>query len=90
MRRIDNKFHIEGGSIFSKTGREVPIGRPLFLFDAADRLAAGVLRAYRSMCEADGCTPEHLHGVDEMIIEFEKFRHDHPELMKQPGSTRGK
>ena len=91
MRKIDGKFRIEGEKIISSSGnREIPVGEPLFLLRAKDRNAIATLTAYRKLCIADSCFPEHLEGIDAAITAFATFSEHHPELMKQPGSTRGK
>lgn len=89
MKRIDNKHHMEGEQIV-KTGNGVPIpdDEPVILFRGRDRLALPVLRFYRDLCVADGCTDFQLNSLDGMIRAFEEFAATSP-TMKQPGITRG-
>jgi hypothetical protein len=91
LRPIDPKYHVSvsGEIIKTSNGAPIPAGEPLILFRARDYLSLPLLRAYREMSVADGCTEYHLAGIDNRIAEFERFAHEHPELMKQPGSTRG-
>lgn len=91
MTRIDNKHHIEGERII-KTTNSVPIDlekEPVILFRGRDRLALPMLRYYRELCVADGCTDFQLTSTDDMIRRFEEFSTQSP-TMKQPGCTRGK
>jgi hypothetical protein len=32
----------------------------------------------------------HVAGIDKCLAAFEKFKTEHPERMKQPGTTRGR
>ncbi len=89
MRKIDSKFHIESDQIISTTGRTIPEDEPLFLLRARDYLALPLLKHYRELCVADGCTEYHLTGIDEVIQSFERFAQEHAERLKQPGITRG-
>lgn len=73
----------------AKTGEPIPDDEPWFLLRARDHLAIQLLRAYRDMAIADGCTSFHLQGINERIATFEHFAIQHPERMKQPGCTRG-
>ncbi len=97
-RRIDGKHSVEVREWDSGTTLEivnlqgVPIStdEPLFLLRARDRLAVEALLHYREVSLADGCTDFHMGAVDERIKAFRQFSGSHPELMKQPGITRGK
>lgn len=89
MRIIDSKFHIEGEQIVkTSTGEVVPENEPLILFRGRDRLALPFLRQYRQACIDDGCTPEQIAGMDEVIHQFITYAATNP--TKQPGYTRGK
>lgn len=99
VRRIDGKFRAvlseypDGTrdiALVNEDWREVREDKPTFLFRAKDRLALNVLRHYRSLCLADDCEGDHVAGIREMIRKFEQYRADHPELMKQPGVTKGR
>ena len=91
MKRIDNKHHLQGEQIV-KTGNGVPIpdDEPVILFRARDRLAIPMLRFYRELCVADGCTEFQLQSLDDMMRRFEDFATKNPDAMKQPGITQGK
>jgi hypothetical protein len=91
VRKIDLKHHIDDEGRIVKTGNGVPIpeDEPLILFRARDRLALPMLRSYRDICAADGCNDFQLGQIDELITRFEAFAAGHPEVMKQPGITRG-
>lgn len=90
-RAIDPKYHIEDGRIIKTTnGEPIPEDEPLILFRARDRLALPALKAYKALCEADGCDPYQLEGIQNRIDAFEQFSLKRPARMKQPGCTRGK
>lgn len=91
VRQIDLKHHIdENGDIVKTTNNQV-ISRdePTILFRARDYLAVPLLIKYREMCKADGCNDFQLKQVTELIDRFARFAVEHPEVMKQPGITRG-
>lgn len=91
VRPIDLKHHIDdkGQIIKSGNGAPVPLDEPLILFRARDRLAVPMLKAYREICIADGCNDFQLGQINELIMRFEAFAESHPNVMKQPGITRG-
>lgn len=98
MRAIDPRFYIEAdpsgeGDEFrivkTSNGEAIPEDEPLMLFRARDHNALPMLRAYRAICENDGCTGFQMAGIGNRIEAFEQFAADHPERMKQPGITRG-
>jgi hypothetical protein len=90
MRRIDQKFHIEDNKIIkTSSGEVVPEDEPLILFRARDYLALTMLDYYRVLCIADGCTGYQLEKLDAVIADFQQYTVDHPEMMKQPGITKG-
>lgn len=91
MRKIDNKFHVEGDQIVKTTNGEVlPEDEPLFLIRARDHLALKLLGEYAKLSEQDGCTEYHMAGISNALAAFMQFRVDHPERMKQPGITMGR
>ena len=88
-RRIDDKFHISGSRIVNMTnGQEIPLEEPLFLIRARDYLAIPLLRHYASISGSDSCTDHHMSGIAKAISEFETFRDENQEKMKQPGITK--
>ena len=89
-RKIDGKFHVDGGEVVKTASGEVlPHDEPLFLLRARDHLATRLLARYRNLCVEDGCNREHLHALDNHIAAFAQFKIDRPEMMKQPGCTMG-
>lgn len=89
MRRIDNKHHLDGEQIIKTgNGQPIPDDEPVILFRGRDKLALPMLRCYRALCVADGCTDYQMESMDDMIHRFEEFSNASP-TMKQPGCTRG-
>jgi hypothetical protein len=102
FHRIDDKYHLEvkftdeGGGVEipqpiivkSGNGEPIPLEEPRILFRGRDRLALPMLKYYRQLCVADGCTDYQLTSIENMISEFQEFA-DTATTMKQPGSTRG-
>lgn len=87
--RIDNKHHIENNTIIKTTnGQPIPENEPTILFRGRDKLALPMLRYYRELCLADGCTDFQMQSMDSMIQEFQEFA-DSSDTMKQPGITKG-
>ena len=90
MRQIDMKHSIDGDRIIKTTnGQEIPEHEPTILFRGRDHLAIPMLLHCRQLCADDGCTDYQLVSMDEMIRRFKTFTEEHPEVMKQPGVTRG-
>lgn len=101
--RIDEKHHLEIRGegegplthhvrpciVKTGNGEEIPDNEPRILFRGRDRLALPMLKYYRQLCVADGCTDYQTESIDRMIAEFQEFA-DLSTTMKQPGSTRGK
>lgn len=90
MKKIDNKHHLVGEQIV-KTGNGVPVpdDEPVILFRARDKLAVPMLKHYRDLCLADGCTAYQMESMNDMIRRFEEFSAKSA-TMKQPGITEGK
>ena len=91
VRQIDLKHHIDenGEIIKTSNGQAIPHDEPTILFRGRDYLAVPMLIRYREMCIADGCNDFQLTQVTELIQRFADYAKDHPEVMKQPGITRG-
>ncbi len=87
---IDEKYSVLDGRIV-KTSNGVPIppDEPMFLFRGRDRLAVPTLVAYKTFCESDECVDYQLEAMERIISKFSQYATTHPELMKQPGITRG-
>jgi hypothetical protein len=62
---------------------------PLILFRARDKYALAALIWYHEVCETNGCTDFHISGICNRVEAFRKFKEEHPERMKQPGTARG-
>lgn len=94
MRQIiDNKFE----KMFWR-GAPVPLDEPLFLLRGRDQNAIAALSRYYIACARDHCCDEiiceqcaesglHLAGIAKVIAAFVLFSQEHPERMKQPGSS---
>jgi hypothetical protein len=95
MKLIDPKYGMIVGPdgepmiVKAATGEPIPSDEPVILFRARDRNAIPMLRRYKELCEADGCTDFHLAGIENRLSAFVGFSEDYPECMKQPGITRG-
>ena len=88
MRNIDGKFSTDGTKIFNAvSGEEIHEDEPLFLLRARDVHALQALRQYLHDVRMD-CNDLHVEGTLKAIGKFEKFKHDNPERMKEPGVTR--
>src|SRR5436190_14751506 len=61
-----------------------PVDEPQFVLRGQDRMALGTVRHYRELCDVRGVSNEHRDGVDEAISDFESFRVDNPDRMKDP------
>lgn len=71
----------------SETLVAVPLGEPLFVFRARDKFAVKVLKSYLRVCTNEGCSRAHLKGIERKIEEFQRYGVQHPEKMKEPGSS---
>lgn len=100
-KQIDNKHsivllpHLPEGApeikiVKHTNGTAIPDDEPVILFRARDYLALPMLNYYRELCRRDGATDFQLNSMDDMLKKFEHFRDMHPDIMKQPGCTRGK
>lgn len=99
MRNIDRKHYIDDEGRLrkaawpyykrqeSQTDEEIPEDEPLFLFRARDALAMTTLIEYQHLCYDAGCAPAHVQGITDAIDDFARFKRDHPERMKEPGSS---
>lgn len=90
--QLDGKYAVnEKGQVYNRvSGEVVPQEEPLFMLRARDILALGTLSDYAVRAVNDNCTDIHLEGIDATIRQFEKFRRQFSERMKQPGNSRGK
>jgi len=99
-KKLNERFHIEVELEFTRSmagseptfreptirivntsnGEPIPDDEPKFLVRGRDHLATWLLARFQTLCVEDGCR---------LIADFIRFRDEHPERMKQPGSTRG-
>ena len=85
MRQIDGKYHIEGERIINThTGEEIPVGEPLALFRAQDKLAGPMLFFYKDSALCAGCSREFRKGVDKLLTKFAVWAELNPGRMKLP------
>ncbi len=75
------KFGIRNGALYVRaTGEAIPFDEPVFIYRAKDINASAFMASY-----AAGCTnPKHIDAVMARVADFERFREEHPERMKQP------
>jgi len=91
VRQIDLKHHVDENGQIVKTGNGVviPQEEPLILFRGRDRLAVPLLKEYLQLCIEDGCNDYQRGQIEELIARFSSFAAEYPQVMKQPGVTRG-
>ena len=86
MRKLDNKFSIDGDRIVNTvSGEAIPEDEPLFLLRARDRLAFDAIRHYYLLSVADQCREDHKESLLQTIARFSKWQDDNPGRVKQPG-----
>lgn len=62
-----------------------PKDEPLFLLRAKDKRSLGAVRHYHDLCDRSvGVGVDHLDGVEKSVRQFEEFRADNPDRMKDP------
>jgi hypothetical protein len=89
----DPKYDIEDGKLInSATGTPIPEDEPVFLFRAKDVHALGTIhdyskRVYESITSIEITSSDHLCAINRRLNDFEKFKQDHPERMKQPDTA---
>ena len=62
---------------------------PVALFRGRDRLALAMLNYYSELCRLDGANDFQMGQMKELIDRFYRFAMENPDVMKQPGITRG-
>lgn len=78
---IERKYKIENGRLVRRAdGVPVPDDEPLFIFRAQDINALPILLAYNIICKS----LDHKANVVKSINDFNDFRKNHPERMKEP------
>lgn len=90
MKKLDGKFSIDGERIIkTSNGEAIPDDEPVFLLRARDHLAIALLNCYWIISAVDKCNDYHMKALGDTLREFDKFKAEHPERMKQPSITRG-
>lgn len=88
---LGEKFVVNNGKLSKRQNLQpIPDDEPVFILRARDRLALKVLRYFDMLCREDGATEWQLEANKKTLGYFDDFRRANPELMKQPGITRGK
>lgn len=73
----------EASSIIDDTKTKFPPDEPVFVLRGQDRRALGAIHFYRDHQAHDART-FHLEGIDKAVADFEKFRRDNLDKMKDP------
>lgn len=77
----DPKYEAWNGRIINrKTRKQIPDDEPVFILRAKDWRAINALRTYMMSCENE----EHKAAVSQRMHDFNKFRREHSEEMKEP------
>jgi len=71
---------IENKLCNSSTHKPIPEDEPIFIFRAQDNRAGKYIHEYAQDCEND----HHTHVVEKRAFEFQRFKHNHPERIKEP------
>lgn len=74
----------DGRLVNRETGSVIPDDEPVFILRARDIHAIPALKHYLSLCEVQG----HQNVVESRINDFEQFKLDHPDRMREPGEFR--
>lgn len=81
----DRKFAwVDGRFVNRVSGEPIPDDEPVIIFRARDWNALSVLNLYQALCD----DPHHVEAVQDRINEFQAFKDEFPERMKEPGITR--
>jgi hypothetical protein len=59
-------------------------GTPIFVLSAKDKFSVMVLYEYLSLCKISVCSPEHVGGVQDRIIEFNEWQNSNNKKVKRP------
>jgi hypothetical protein len=87
-RALDSKFACDGERVFNmRNGHDVPRDEPMFLLRARDIHALGTLLYYERLCAAGSCDHNHMQGLAAIVSAFRQFAREHPDRMKDPGSS---
>jgi hypothetical protein len=91
LRKLNEMFHVddEGYLVKTSNNQRVPEDEPIFILRGRDNQAVQTLKLYHSFFTAMNGDPDRLKAIEAVVEAFMKFKLEHPERMKQPGSTRG-
>lgn len=80
----DRKFAFRGSQFVNRvSGEPIPHNEPVIIFRARDRHALSVLGHYLA-CAEDA---HHRRAIMDRIEDFTRFRGEHPERVREPGTT---
>lgn len=80
----DRKFAFINGSYTNRvSGEIIPPEEPIIIFRARDHHAIPILREYLTLID----DPHHKQAIRERLAEFEMYKQNYPERMKEPGIT---
>lgn len=82
--RQDHKFAFVNGYYTNRvSGETIPAEEPIIIFRARDHHAISILREYLTLID----DPHHKQAVRQRLTEFETYKQNNPEKMKEPGIT---
>ncbi len=80
----DHKFAFVNGYYANRvSGEVIPLEEPIIIFRARDHHAIPILREYLTLIN----DPHHKQAVRERLAEFEEYKKNYPDCMKEPGIT---
>lgn len=81
----DRKFAwVDGRFVNRVSGEAIPDDEPVIIFRARDWHALDVLGFYQALAD----DPHHVRAIQDRINEFQAFKDEHGDRMKEPGITR--
>lgn len=81
----DPKYAVVDGQFVNRaSGEAIPEDEPVFIFRARDWHAEQIIHAYAGLCT----DPQHIEIVLECARNFQDFKNDHPDRMKEPDTVR--
>jgi len=81
----DRKFAFRDGLFVNRvSGEPIPADEPVIIFRAHDWHALDVLAFYQRLAD----DPHHVRAIQDRMNEFQAYKDEHPERMKEPGITR--
>lgn len=84
MRKYQEpKYDVANGRLFNRvSGESIPDDEPVFILRARDVHAVATIGWYAGHCK----NQEHVEIVKQRWLDFQQFRDEHPERMKEPDS----